>query len=59
MTKKKLFRFKEWALPLFDSICKHSRLKSLFWLKTLGYTIFLLNYNISSNMKYFNEKALH
>ena len=39
MTKKFFFRFKEWALPTFDGICKHSHLKRLFWSKILGYTI--------------------
>ena len=35
-------------------ICKHSRLKLLFWLKILSYTIIFA----SSNMKYY-EEALH
>ena len=39
MTKIFFFRFKEWALPMFDGIYKHSRLKRLFWLKILAYTI--------------------
>ena len=39
MTKKNVFRFKEGALPTVDGICKHFRLKRLFWPKILGYTI--------------------